>query len=201
MYRLLNKNDFNKGFLELLKQLTEVGKINKKEFYNKIKKIALNKHHKVYVLEQNNRIVSCATLLIEPKFVHNLGYVGHIEDVVVAHTHRGQQLGIKIIDFLTHKAENSGCYKIILDCSDKNVGFYEKCLYERKGAYMARYLDPVIHQPLSCVFALRSRILIVWNFMKLHNKKIIIFIIVLLLFRYYRVRATHSRLNKNCGEE
>ena len=31
------------------------------------------------------------------------------------------------------------CYKVILDCDDSNVGFYEKCGYSRKGAQMAMY--------------------------------------------------------------
>lgn len=174
MYRLLNNNDYNKGFLQLLNQLTIVGKFTKYDFLTKLKKIASNEYHKVYVLEQNSRIVSCATLLIEPKFIHNLGYVAHIEDVVVDSACRGQQLGRKIIDFLTETAEKSGCYKIILDCSDNNVPFYEKCLYERQGAYMAKYLKPIIHIPKPTYWEILLR------FIKLHNNKIIIFILLFL---------------------
>lgn len=38
-------------------------------------------------------------------------------------------------------AHESGCYKVILDCSDDNVPFYQKCGLERKGAQMAVYFN------------------------------------------------------------
>ena len=142
-YRLLEQEDFNKGFLELLSQLTTVGTITPSEFASRFVDIVANKNHKIYVLEQGKKIISCATLFVEPKYIHECGFVGHVEDVVVDQECRGQKLGKKIINFLTSEAERLGCYKIILDCSDKNIGFYEKCSYEKKGAYMAKYLNPV----------------------------------------------------------
>ena len=148
-YRLLEQNDFNKGFVELLGQLTEVGDISKNGFMERLRNIMKNSNHRVYVLEQNKKIVSCATLLLEPKFIHDCGFVGHIEDVVVDKACRGQNLGRKIIDFLTNEAEKLGCYKILLDCSDNNVGFYEKCEYMKKGAYMAKYLNPKKSEPMT----------------------------------------------------
>jgi len=141
-YRLLQKADLQKGFLELLSQLTTVGNIPKSDFIKRFSEIVTNKNHRIYVLEQGKKIVSCATLFLEPKFIHECGLVGHVEDVVVDKACRGQKLGKKIIDFLSAEAERLGCYKILLDCSDKNVGFYEKCKYTRKGAYMAKYLNP-----------------------------------------------------------
>lgn len=141
-YRLLQKTDLQKGFLELLSQLTIVGDIPRSQFAKRFSEILSNKNHRIYVLEQGKKIISCATLFLEPKFIHECGFVGHIEDVVIDKTCRGQKLGKKIIDFLTNEAERLGCYKILLDCSDKNVGFYIKCDYTRKGAYMAKYLNP-----------------------------------------------------------
>ena len=143
-FRLLEQSDLNKGFLELLGQLTTVGDVTKEQFLYRFKDLLKNKNHRIYVLENANKIVSCATLFVEPKFIHECGFVGHIEDVVVDKACRGQNLGKKIIDFLTSEAERLGCYKILLDCSDNNVGFYEKCNYMKKGAYMAKYLNPKI---------------------------------------------------------
>lgn len=34
-----------------------------------------------------------------------------------------------------------GCYKIILDCSQKNIPFYEKCGFSHKEYEMVLYLD------------------------------------------------------------
>ena len=48
-------------------------------------------------------------------------------------------MGKRIIEALTELAWINSCYKVILDCADKNVGFYEKCGYIRKGAQMAKY--------------------------------------------------------------
>lgn len=141
-YRLLQESDIQKGFLELLTQLTKVGDIPKNEFVKRFSEIVSNPMHRIYVLEQGKKIVSCATLFLEPKFIHECGITGHVEDVVVSSACRGQGLGKKIIDFLTNEAERLGCYKILLDCSDKNVGFYQKCNYTRSGAYMTRYLNP-----------------------------------------------------------
>ena len=42
---------------------------------------------------------------------------------------------------LTELAIAAGCYKSILNCSEKNIGFYEKCGYKFKEVSMAKYLD------------------------------------------------------------
>lgn len=85
-------------------------------------------------------IVGTATLLVELKFIRSGALAGHIEDVVVAPTHQGLKLGQALISTLTGLAKKVGCYKIILDCLDHNVGFYEKCGYEKKGVEMKMYI-------------------------------------------------------------
>ena len=37
-------------------------------------------------------------------------------------------------------AKQNGCYKVILDCSESNVGFYEKCGFDNKGYQMYQLL-------------------------------------------------------------
>ena len=63
----------------------------------------------------------------------------HIEDVVVDSTVRGKGLGKLIITKLVELAEAAGCYKVVLDCSEANVGFYKKCGFEQKEVQMACY--------------------------------------------------------------
>jgi glucosamine-phosphate N-acetyltransferase len=87
---------------------------------------------------QTNRIVAAATLLVELKFLRNCGKCGHIEDVVVNSQVRGQNLGKMIIEDLMRIGNELGCYKIILDCNEKNIPFYEKCGFH-KTEYMMRY--------------------------------------------------------------
>ena len=38
------------------------------------------------------------------------------------------------------KAEEAGCYKVILDCSEDNVAFYTKCGLTRKEVQMVRWV-------------------------------------------------------------
>ena len=65
--------------------------------------------------------------------------MGHVEDIVVGKEMRGQGLGKRIINCLKEVAWASNCYKIILDCDEAKVGFYENCGFERKGVQMALY--------------------------------------------------------------
>lgn len=71
--------------------------------------------------------------------IHNLGIVGHIEDIAVAKDQQGKKLGLRIIQALDFIAEKVGCYKTILDCSEANEGFYVKCGFRRAGLEMAHY--------------------------------------------------------------
>ena len=79
------------------------------------------------------RIVAAGTLVLEFKFIHENGLVGHIEDIVVESKQRGNQLGRRIIEQLKGIGMSLGCYKVILDCAEKNVGFYEKTGFSVKG--------------------------------------------------------------------
>jgi GNAT superfamily N-acetyltransferase len=44
--------------------------------------------------------------------IHNLGLVGHIEDIAVLPSQQGKKLGLRIIQALDGIAERVGCYKV-----------------------------------------------------------------------------------------
>lgn len=44
--------------------------------------------------------------------IHNLGLVGHIEDIVVDKDQQGKKLGLRIIEALDYIAAKVGCYKV-----------------------------------------------------------------------------------------
>jgi len=124
--RELKAEDY-KGYLELLSQLSLVGNITEKEFLYQYIQIIKNHNHYIIVIEDDkSNIAGCCTLLIEPKFLHNCGYVGHIEDVVIHQNYRKYGLGSIIINHMLALGKSKGCYKIILDCKPNNVPFYEK---------------------------------------------------------------------------
>ena len=94
-FRNLEINDYYKGYLDLLSQLTEVNKenITFEKFSNFIKNLSNN--HKIIVIIHDNKILASGTLLIEDKVIHGISKVGHIEDVVVDCESRGFGLGKK----------------------------------------------------------------------------------------------------------
>jgi glucosamine-phosphate N-acetyltransferase len=124
--RELEENDFKKGFLNALDTLKETSNITEDKALEIFKNIKLNPKHIIVVAEINGKIVGSTTLLIEPKFIHQGGIVGHIEDVVVDKKFQGKKIGEKIIVHILEIAKNHGCYKTILDCSDNIKPFYEK---------------------------------------------------------------------------
>jgi len=124
--RELQKEDLFNGFLTSLDSLRKTSDISKEKAEEIFKKIASNEDHIIAVAVSDGKIVGSATLLIEQKFIHNGGLVGHIEDVVVNTDFQGKKIGKKIIEYLLERSKNRGCYKTILDCSDDVKQFYEK---------------------------------------------------------------------------
>ena len=124
--RELEKKDFKNGFLTTLDVLRETSNMSEDKALEIFKKIKLNPEHIIIVAEIEGRVIGSTTLLIEPKFIHQGGFVGHIEDVVVDEKFQGKKVGEKIIKHVLKISKNYGCYKTILDCSDNVKPFYEK---------------------------------------------------------------------------
>ncbi|KAG0363521.1 acyl-CoA N-acyltransferase [Gamsiella multidivaricata] len=153
----------NSSFLKTLEVLTTVGAISDADFQRRFQ--YLQDHNDQYftiVIEDMNvpatlagsatsstpnlvtpgrgKIVAAGTIVVERKFIRGLGLVGHIEDIAVSGDQQGKKLGLRIIETLKAIGKQQGCYKVILDCSEKNVPFYEKCGFERKGVEMGWYV-------------------------------------------------------------
>jgi glucosamine-phosphate N-acetyltransferase len=124
--RELRKEDLWNGFLTTLDSLRQASDIDQNKAEEIFEKINSNPDHVIVVAELDGKIVGSTTLLIETKFIHGGGLVGHIEDVVVDKNFQGQKIGEKIMKYLLEFAKNRGCYKTILDCTDDVKPFYEK---------------------------------------------------------------------------
>ncbi|QDI88422.1 GNAT family N-acetyltransferase [Candidatus Nitrosopumilus sp. SW] len=124
--RKLGIDDLQNGFLTTLDSLRKASHIDKDKAEKIFKKIDSNPDYTIAVAEIDGKIVGSTTLLIEQKFIHNGGLVGHIEDVVVDKNFQGQKIGEKIMKYLLEIAKNQGCYKTILDCTEDVKPFYEK---------------------------------------------------------------------------
>ncbi|QGR54037.1 glucosamine 6-phosphate n-acetyltransferase [Moumouvirus maliensis] len=132
-----------KQYLSLLKQLTALNpdNINKQQFYDQMNLILSNPNHKIIIAKCDDIIVGSLTVFIEPKIIHDLSKVAHIEDVIVDQNYRSYGIGGLLIQKAIEISKENNCYKIILDCSQKNIGFYQKYGFVKKELQMAYYFD------------------------------------------------------------
>ncbi|CDS12398.1 hypothetical protein LRAMOSA04592 [Lichtheimia ramosa] len=161
--RPLRANDYERGFLKVLEVLTEVGNQTKEEWMERFNYLKQHNHEcKCHIDpaqhtsksdlflftdftiaicdDRKDKVVAAGTIFVERKFVHNNGLVGHIEDIAVDGQQQGKKLGLRIIQALKYIGAKRNCYKVILDCSAKNIPFYEKCGFTQKEYEMAWYV-------------------------------------------------------------
>ena len=136
--RELQEEDLWNGFLTSLDSLRQASNLKKERALEIFDKINHKSDQIITVAELNGKVVGSATLLLETKFIHNGGLVGHIEDVVVEKSHQGQKIGEKIIKYLLDYSQKRGCYKTILDCKEDVREFYEKLGFKH-DAYALRF--------------------------------------------------------------
>ncbi len=130
------ETDLENGFLESLDNLRQTSNLAQNSAKNILKKILENENHVIHVAELDGKIVASTTLMIEQKFIHEGGLVGHIEDVVVNKEFEGQGIGMKLVLSLLDVAKERKCYKTILNCEDKLIPFYEKIGFKQKSTEM-----------------------------------------------------------------
>ena len=129
LVREIEEEDLHNGFFQTLSNLTDMGKI-----YNDIIKakkilqeIKTYPFYKIFVsVKDDGLIIGATTILIEQKFIHDGGRVGHIEDVATRNEYEGLGIGSALIRTCLDFAKKNNCYKVILDCSEKNIPFYKK---------------------------------------------------------------------------
>jgi len=131
--REIEEDDLENGFLETLDFLRNASGLDKNKAKEILKKIKQNTNHIIYVAIDDKKIVGSTTLLIEQKFIHDGGLVGHIEDVVVRKDYEGKGIGIKLVTSLLERAKEKNCYKTILDCKDDVKQFYERIGFKRES--------------------------------------------------------------------
>ncbi|XP_045184782.1 glucosamine 6-phosphate N-acetyltransferase-like isoform X2 [Mercenaria mercenaria] len=143
LMRPLKISDYDRGFMELLKQLTVVGDVSREQFEARFNSMlgCKNGYYTVVIEDTTcGQVIGAATLAVEQKFIHECSSKGRIEDVVVDNKYRGKQLGKLLLDFLTLLSRHVGCYKVSLECKDQVVKFYTNFGYVKEEGqnYMCR---------------------------------------------------------------
>ena len=132
--RLINKNDYNKGYLNLLQKFANFSpNITETEFNQYLDNNS--KYTKIIVIEdvKTQTIIGAGTLFIINKLHNNINMMGFIQDVVISEKYRGKGLGKKVVDKLYEVAKENRCYKVILNCNPDVENFYTKLGFTKKG--------------------------------------------------------------------
>ena len=131
--REIREGDLENGFLETLDFLRKASDLDKNKAKEILEKIKQNSNQIIQVAIDDKKIVGCITLLIEQKFIHDGGLVGHIEDVVVRKDYEGKGIGMKLVTSMLEYAKRKNCYKTILDCKDDVKQFYERIGFKHES--------------------------------------------------------------------
>jgi glucosamine-phosphate N-acetyltransferase len=127
--RLMFATDLQRGFLATLASLKPCD-LTEEEAVEVFRK-RMRQKIQTYVALMEGRVVGTASLIIEPKFINHGGVVGHIEDVAVHQAYQHHGVGGQLVRHLLDVSRQQGCYKVILDCADDVIPFYEKLGFHR----------------------------------------------------------------------
>jgi glucosamine-phosphate N-acetyltransferase len=134
--RKIQRKDLFNGFLQSLDSLRKTSDLNPRKAEMVFNKISENLNQVIYVAVKDSKVIGSASIIIEQKFIHDGGKIGHIEDVAVAEEFQGKGIGQKIVESLLEYAQKQGCYKTILDCTDDLIPFYENIGFKRHSNSM-----------------------------------------------------------------
>ena len=127
--------DLNKGFFETLAALRKIELTPERAAEILRRRLAAGIRTVVAVL--GDRIVGTASYILEEKFY---GKVSHVEDIAVHPQFKGQGIGQKLIEEVITRSKDAGCYKVILDCDDHMVAYYERAGFRKYNNGMRRDL-------------------------------------------------------------
>ena len=146
LLRKLLLSDYYKGYYKLLKTLNNTS-FNK--FSASWYRYAENEFHHIYVLEDKNQIVGTGSILLEPKFIRNGAFSGHIEDIIISDNYNYNELSKIIVDKLKSIGQDHKCYRMLLNCNEPDVEKYKNHLFKRTTETMGYYNDNIFYFKLN----------------------------------------------------
>jgi glucosamine-phosphate N-acetyltransferase len=135
----LQKKHYFTSIFELLGEYHPIEKsITYSEFETWFDSLPFNQH--IYILQDDFRnIVGLGTLLIESKIFKNFSKVGYIKDIIILKRKKNKGYGKFLVQYLINIAKNNfNVNKVILNCSEKYIKFYETCGFTKKNFQMIK---------------------------------------------------------------
>ena len=133
--RMLSKNDYEQYF-ELINEFRSTN-YTKEQFDHFLEEENKNIH--IWVIEVNNELIASGTILYETKLIHNISLYAHIEDIIVSSKYRKNGYGLILLNELVNVCKKNNSYKILLDCQEELIKFYEKSGFKKNGSQMVIY--------------------------------------------------------------
>ncbi|KAA8499983.1 Glucosamine 6-phosphate N-acetyltransferase 1 [Porphyridium purpureum] len=134
--RALRESDYDTNLFSLLSQLSIAPVVPREQFEQRFREMFVDSRDYVTLVAEDAAapgvLLGAATLLVQRKILRGCAIAGHIEDVVVDARQRRTGVGKRLIVALVERARERGCYKVILDCSEENMPFYESCGFTSK---------------------------------------------------------------------
>lgn len=150
--RSLQRSDFQHDALKLLEGSCVM---SREAFEERLAAINADELHHVVLMEASSspphadnvatrsarHASAIGSLVVENKFIHECGRVGHVDSSAVsAEQCGGEESSNRLLEHLIDLARRHGCYKVLVDCLEADVAFYVRSGFERKGAQMAMSL-------------------------------------------------------------
>jgi len=137
--REIETDDFE-NYINLMYNFTNYRyDISNEQFKTNLNFMRTNNLCSIIVIEKSKNIIGAGTIFNLIKLHNNS--VGQIEDVIINSAFRGLGYGKLIINKLVEIGKTKyNCYKVTLNCLDKNIFFYKKCHFEIVGVEM-KYLN------------------------------------------------------------
>jgi glucosamine-phosphate N-acetyltransferase len=132
MIRLVESTDYYKGMSDII--FVKYGKqtIEYEEFVNRLNQMQ-KEGTNYFIYEENGKVVGFVKYILELKMSPDKKYMGHIEDLYVVDNMRNRGYGRSLTEYCFNFLKNNQCYKIVLDCSEELVPFYNKIgFYKQK---------------------------------------------------------------------
>lgn len=139
--------DLDRGFVEMLGNLSETGGLTPAAARKILRTMGrAGPYHVIVAVGADGQVMGATTLLVEQKFIHGGGLVGHVEDVVVRKGCEGRGIGGSVVKAAVQMADELGCYKVILDCKEELESFYSRLGFRKHDIGMRLDLNPAKRQ-------------------------------------------------------
>jgi len=141
--RLIEPHDYYKGFLELLTEIGPVEPIDIIQFTTYVVNLH-NNYKQIWVVEDKRYdiIIGSITLILENNLFNKMGKYCRIEDLVVHDGIRKCGLGRTLVNHILKIAREISCFRVVLNCNEKNINFYENCGFKHDKVEMTIDITP-----------------------------------------------------------